>query len=278
LAAALNSEDFNERKKAIIELRKLGELALSVLRQKATGEGYNPISQRIILKMEGQYPTSEQLQACRGVEALRQMSGDDSRRLLVDLADGATEAILTRQAKAALERRAAPTAEPPAAPESLWDDLANMDAPRAYRAVGALAAKPDQAVPLLRDRLRQAAAQTQDDPEQVARLIADLNADDFDAREKASKELTRLGRPVEPALRKALAADSEAEAKRRLQEVLSTIKSDWPPQRLQVERALEALERIGGDEARQAFESVDKDARNQWIKGEIAESLRRLKK
>ena len=131
---------------------------------------------------------------------------------------------------------------------------------------------------MLRDRLRQAAAQTQDDPEQVARLIADLNADGFDTREKASKELTRLGRPVEPTLRKALAADPEAEAKRRLQEVLSTIKSDWPPQRLQVERALEALERIGGDEARQALESVEKDAQNQRIKGEIAESLRRLKK
>jgi hypothetical protein len=277
LAAALNSEGFNERKKAIIELRKLGELALPVLRQ-GTARGFNAASRRIMQKMESQYPTAEQLQACRAVDALEEMSGDDSRRLLVDLAGGAPEAILTRQAKAALERRAAPTAEPPAAPESLWDDLANMDAPRAYQAVGALAAKPDQAVPLLRDRLRQAAAQTQDDPEQVARLIADLNADDFDTREKASKELTRLGQPVEPALRKALAADPEAEAKRRLQELLSTIKSDWPPQRLQVERALEALERIGGDAGRQALESVDKDARNQWIKGEIAESLRRLKK
>jgi hypothetical protein len=45
-----------------------------------------------------------------------------------------------------------------------------------------------------------------------------------------------------------------------------------------VERALEALERVGGDEARQALEAADKDARNQWIKGEIADSLRRLKK
>ena len=39
-------------------------------------------------KMESQYPTPEQLQACRAVDALEEMSGDDSRRLLVDLADG----------------------------------------------------------------------------------------------------------------------------------------------------------------------------------------------
>ena len=49
-----------------------------------------------------------------------------------------------------------------------------------------------------------------------------------------------------------------------------------PPERLQAERALEALERIGGDEARQALEAVDKDARNQWLKDRIVETLRRL--
>src|SRR5204863_2349296 len=45
------------------------------------------------------------------------------------------------------------------------------------------------------------------DERKVAQLVADLNSDQFTVREKASKELEKLGDSAEPALRKALAAN-----------------------------------------------------------------------
>src|SRR5262249_31928924 len=46
----------------------------------------------------------------------------------------------------------------PASVEAWWSDLASDDAAKAYRAVLALEAVPDQAVPLLRERVRPAKA------------------------------------------------------------------------------------------------------------------------
>jgi hypothetical protein len=82
------------------------------------------------------------------------------------------------------------TGEPPAAAnlsakelEALWADLAAADAVRAYRAVRALVAAPEQAVPFLRQHVRPVPAP---DPKHLARLIADLGADEFAVREEAS--------------------------------------------------------------------------------------------
>src|SRR5439155_11841358 len=85
--------------------------------------------------------------------------------------------------------------------DAAWDDLAGTDAPRAYRAVWRLAVAPDQAVPLLKQNLRPVAPINE---KQAGRLIADLDADDFATREKATIELEGLGEPVAPLLRKAV--------------------------------------------------------------------------
>ncbi len=45
-----------------------------------------------------------------------------------------------------------------------------------------------------------------DDPKRVAKLIGDLDSDDFTVREQASKDLRNLGRFIVPSLRKALEA------------------------------------------------------------------------
>src|SRR5437870_4232771 len=75
-----------------------------------------------------------------------------------------------------------PTSKAPDEPDlnALWADLAGEDAPRAYRALVRLAEHPARSVPFLRQHLRPVVAISD---EQVARLIADLGADDFDARE-----------------------------------------------------------------------------------------------
>ncbi len=72
-----------------------------------------------------------------------------------------------------------------------WDDLKGTEAARAYRTIAELARRPGQAASLLKDKL---AANPGVNTERLARLIADLNADDFNVREKASARVDRPGR------------------------------------------------------------------------------------
>ena len=65
----------------------------------------------------------------------------------------------------------------------------------------------------------------QPSPEAVAKLIAQLNAPRFRARQQASEELEKLGHSVLPALRKAAAANAELELRRRIELVASRIEN-----------------------------------------------------
>lgn len=282
LVADLEKDDFNERKKAAAELRQLGDLALPALRQ-ANEARHGDIQRRILEKMESQYPTRDQLPALRALEALEQMGAATASPLLADLAKGAPESVLTRQAKAVLERlpKARGTAGEEATLEMLWTDLAGDDARRAYQAVRALTGQPDRAVSFLRDRLRKLAdlEEFDDDPRRIARLIGDLDRDEFATREKASTELAKLGTLAEPALRKALEGTPSLEAKQRMENLLKdVVKPGLSPEKLRAGRALEALEQAGTAEARQALEVLGKESHNRWLKEVVADSLRRLGK
>jgi hypothetical protein len=57
------------------------------------------------------------------------------------------------------------------------------------------------------------------DAEKIAALVKQLGSNDFDDREKATRELAKIGKPATAALKKAL-ADGDAEVRRRAQEVL----------------------------------------------------------
>jgi len=142
---------------------------------------------------------------------------------------------------------------PPSAKEldAWWDALAGKDAAGAWRGVRALAAAPGPAAPLLKDRLKQ-----RDAPEgRLARLIADLDDDDFDVREKATAELDRLKGEAVPALRKALAARPSAEAKQRIEGLLAK-SAELSADELRALRAVCALEWMGTAEAKDALQAV----------------------
>jgi hypothetical protein len=138
--------------------------------------------------------------------------------------------------------------------DELWAGLAAADAGRAYRAVGALARAPAQAVPLLARRLRPA---PHGGGKSVDRLLADLNADDFPARAAAFRALQARGRRAEAALRRALPSAPSLEVRRRLEELLAHCKAAPPgPEALREERALAVLEWAGSGEARRALEAL----------------------
>ncbi len=88
-----------------------------------------------------------------------------------------------------------------------WAALAGANAPAADRAAWDLIRRPGQAVPRLKEWLKPAKLS---DRKRVAKLIADLNADDFEARERASRELEQMGEGVAGQLRDALKSNPTA--------------------------------------------------------------------
>jgi hypothetical protein len=60
------------------------------------------------------------------------------------------------------------------------------------------------------------------DAEQIAKLVKQLGDDDFDTREKATKDLEKIGNPALEALRKA-AQDSDSEIKTRAKKILEKV-------------------------------------------------------
>jgi WD40 repeat protein len=156
----------------------------------------------------------------------------------------------------------------------LWGDLAGQDAPRAYRAVVALADHPGQAGPFLRDAVKGTPV---GDGKRLSQLIAELDADAFAAREKASKELAALGASAGPALKEALRNKPSPEAARRLRELLKKMNVQVTPlETVRALRAVEALERISTPPAREALRVLAENSADPDVVREARASLRRL--
>src|SRR5262249_54392349 len=158
---------------------------------------------------------------------------------------------------------------------SLWDDLAGKDAQRAYRAVLALSAAPKQAVPFLRERVKPPVSNAA--YEQIPKLIAALDDDDFEVRERATRALEKLGQVAHPALRRAL-AEGSVEVKRQAA-LLLEVKGEAPPlseEELQMLRAIEVLQLVGTPEVRPALEKLAAGAAEAPVTREAALALRQL--
>jgi WD40 repeat protein len=154
-------------------------------------------------------------------------------------------------------------------------DLASDDATKAYRAIVALADHPDRALGLVRERIQEAV----DTESRVARLIADLDADEFAVREKASAELARLGRSAQVALRKAAVYPSSAEVRRRAKSLLSKLKADeTSPEAPVAVRSVEVLERIATPEARELLRELAGGAADAYLTREAKAASDRLAK
>jgi hypothetical protein len=187
------------------------------------------------------------LRGHRGPVAALAFSADG--RLLATASEDHTVLVWDR---AAAPGAAALTAE---RLQQLWVDLAGPDARRAYDAVCAMAAAPERAVELFGRRLEVLPRHT---PEQVRRLIAALDANSFKRREQAMEELTLLGRFAEEPLREALKGRPTLEARRRIEALLQRMgpAGSAPDSWVRLSRAVEVLEQVGGDGARQLLEKI----------------------
>jgi hypothetical protein len=158
--------------------------------------------------------------------------------------------------------------------DSLWADLASVDAARAYQAVWALAGAPKETLSLLQERLRAIPIL---EAGRVARLIEALDDDRFAVREKASSELDRFEDGVVFELRTALAKTKSAEARRRIEELLTKNGGRVPsPDGLRALRAVEVLEQFGTLEARKVLQSLAGGAAEANLTREARIALERL--
>jgi hypothetical protein len=142
--------------------------------------------------------------------------------------------------------------------DSLWNDLMDADAAKAWRSVWHLADSPDEVVPFLHKRLKPFALA----PDEITRpLLTDLDNASFAKRDAAHKRLLELGLAAEPALRARLKDNPALETQRRVEALLKTIVE--APQHLTPEsrrnvRAVAVLARINSPAARDILKTLTK--------------------
>jgi WD40 repeat protein len=158
--------------------------------------------------------------------------------------------------------------------QKAWTDLAAGDPVKALAARWALAEAPEQALPLLKERLAPA---RETNPARLRQLLAALDSPDFEVREKASRILEDSVEVDAPALRKALEQSPSAEVRRRLKLLLERLERPvTAPQRLRDLRALAVLESIGGAEARAVLHKLAGGAAGARLTEEAKAALARL--
>jgi WD40 repeat protein len=157
----------------------------------------------------------------------------------------------------------------------LWTDLASPDGIKAFAAVRELAARPAESVPFLKQRVRPAVR-----PEGAVftRLLADLDSDQFETRDRAARELRALDRQAEATLRKALAGKPTPEAHRSIEEILAHLETMPDSDRMREARAVEALERSRHADALPLLETLATGAPEARLTQEARLALERLKR
>jgi hypothetical protein len=115
LVADLDSRDFAVRRQASADLEKLGDLAEPALAEVLAGQPSLEVRQRVdklLEKAHGPVRVPEQIRALRALEVLELIGSAEARQLLEQLGQGAAEARVTQEAKAAVQRLAARAAGP----------------------------------------------------------------------------------------------------------------------------------------------------------------------
>jgi hypothetical protein len=128
-----------------------------------------------------------------------------------------------------------------------------------------LRADPGGALPLLKQGLTPGPRDLPaDKARRTAKLFAALNSDEYEEREKASRDLEAMGDENEGLLHEALAAKPSADCKRRLCRLVSALEKKHEDERLRPLRVIMVIESLGTRqalEALQGFANVEPDTR-----------------
>lgn len=160
--------------------------------------------------------------------------------------------------------------------EALWKGLASSDAALAAKALRKVQQAGPAAAAFLKGRVRPVATP---DPKLLDRLVGELGSSKFAVREQAGLELERLGDQALPTLRQILRGNPPLETKQRLVKLVARMEgpsSDVSV--LQLIRAVEVLEEIGGADAEAALGSLAKGMPGHRVTEAARDALRRRTK
>jgi tricorn protease-like protein len=163
--------------------------------------------------------------------------------------------------------------------DDLWAGLSDSDAGTAYSAMWTLAAVPKLSVPVLTKRLKPEKPAPVD-AGKVEQWIKELDDDQFDVRDRASAELGRLGKAIEPQLRRALDKGTPT-AEQRIRLVALLKKLEGLPvslDELRATRGTEALEQMNTPEARRLLAELARGPADSVFARQAKASLERLRR
>jgi hypothetical protein len=103
--------------------------------------------------------------------------------------------------------------------QCLWCDLACQEYVPRQRTIRRLMTAPRTAIAFLKQRLKPDLPRD----DRLARLLNDLDSDTFAVRENASRELVRMGKSIEPLLRRTLGEQLSPEKRRRVQALVEAL-------------------------------------------------------
>jgi WD40 repeat protein len=136
----------------------------------------------------------------------------------------------------------------------LWSCLGEADARQACWSMDRLSGSPEQAVPFLTAKLKAFAPPGSD---AIGKLIANLEDERFEVRQRATAELERLAPLVAPVLRRAVEKSASLEVNKRIENILRTLEDPGTHRgQLQILRGISVLERIGTPAARRALRDL----------------------
>lgn len=154
-----------------------------------------------------------------------------------------------------------------------WACLASKDAVRAWRCVDRLCAGPEQAVTLLKERLR---AVPRVDEATLAGWVADMDDKRFAVRNKAAIALEQLGDVAVPLLRQKLMGVPPLESQRRIEQLLAKIDPEQAGEVFRLSRAVAVLEQVNTPAARQLLQALAQGAPQARLTQEAQGTLKRL--
>jgi HEAT repeat protein len=159
----------------------------------------------------------------------------------------------------------------------LWQDLTGSDSLKSYRAFWRLTETPSETVLLFEEFLKPVSPV---EPKRLAELIANLGSNNFNIRDQAHAELSRVGELAETELRKTLSKSPSLELSRRIKRLLDDLQpgehSSTSPRRARLMRTIEVLEFHGTGAARGLLEKLTHGAPAAWLTQEARLALTRL--
>ncbi len=155
------------------------------------------------------------------------------------------------------------------------DSLGDNNGKEAHAAVSYFIQQPDQAIPLLREKLVPA---VKPKAERVKELWANLDHDDFTVRSQSARSLSEMGDLAAPYLKEFLAVKPSPEQRRQAEGLLKALDEQNAPSPVVLRslRGIEALEVIATPEARDVLAGLAKGAEESRQTREAKSALKRL--